>query len=172
MRFCMEYDDTNFIGLANAEKYKSFVDEDWELDILLQHFADEMKKGHILVFQMTEEGNEHSWNVDIKIGDENIVQKCFRKAEGYLKVAENHLYLVDYICLTMAAQFEDEKVPDENSSNYKIEIENGIYKIEIFQYYNADKDEYVGTNETDLLLNFIKVPNFQPIADKVFWCTY
>ncbi len=44
MKFCMEFGDTNFIGLVNAWQYKSFVDEDWELDGLLQHFSPEMKK--------------------------------------------------------------------------------------------------------------------------------
>lgn len=72
----------------------------------------------------------------------------------------------------MAAQFEDEKVPDSNSPEYKIDIDNGIYKVEFVQYYNADTDEYVGTNETNVLLNFIKVEEFQPVADAVFWCTY
>ncbi len=43
MRFCMSFGDTNFIGVANANKYKSFVDEDWELDSLLPHFGDEIK---------------------------------------------------------------------------------------------------------------------------------
>lgn len=43
MRFCMSFGDTNFIGVANADKYKSFVDEDWELDSLLPHFGDEIK---------------------------------------------------------------------------------------------------------------------------------
>jgi hypothetical protein len=168
----MEYGDTNFIGVVNPEKYKSFVDEDWELEILLQHFADEMKDGNILVFQMTEEGIEHSWNIEVKIGIELIEQKCFRKAEGYIKVTCNQLYLADYDCLTMAAQFESEKVPDKNCSHYKIGIENGVYKVAIVQFYNADKDEYVGTNEKDILLNFVKVSDFQQIADKVLWCSF
>jgi hypothetical protein len=60
MKYCMEFGDTNFIGVVNAEKYKSFVHEDWELKMLLQHFANEMKVGNILVLQMTEEGIEHS----------------------------------------------------------------------------------------------------------------
>lgn len=60
MRFCMKFGDTNFIGVVNAERYKSFVDEDWEFEMLLQHFTNEMKNGNILVFQMTEEGIEHS----------------------------------------------------------------------------------------------------------------
>lgn len=168
----MSFGDTNFIGVANADKYKSFVDEDWELDSLLQHFGDEIKQGHILVFQMTEEGIEYSWRVDIRLGTDEIAHKCFRKTVGYIEVTENQLYLVDYDCLTMAAQFEDNKVPDQNCSNYKIEIENGFYKVEVVQYYNVDKDEFVGTSETDILLNFIEVSTIETIAKSVFWCTY
>lgn len=172
MKFSMNFGDTNFIGVANADTYNSFVDEDWELDNLLQHFGNEMKQGHILVFQMTEEGIEHSWRVDVRVGREEIAQKCYRRAVGYIEVTENQLYLVDYDCLTMAAQFEDEEVPDENCSKYKIDIENGFYKVEIAQYYNVDKDEYVGMRETDILMNFIKVSEIEPIAESVFWCTY
>ncbi|WP_163255075.1 hypothetical protein [Clostridium sporogenes] len=40
MRYCMEFGDTNFIGVVNAMEYKSFVHEDWELGMLLQHFYD------------------------------------------------------------------------------------------------------------------------------------
>ena len=127
----MKFGDTNFIGVVNAETYQSFLDEDWELDILLQHFSNEMKKGNILVFQVTEEGIEHSWNVEVKIGTEEIVHKCFRTAVGYMKVTENQLYLADYDCLTMAAQFESEEVPDKNCLNYKVDIENGVYKVNI-----------------------------------------
>jgi len=172
MQFSMDFGDTNFIGLVNAEKYKSFVDEDWDLDMLLQHFSNEMKYGNILVFQMTEEGIEHSWRVDTKIGSELIDQNCYRKTEGYIKVTENQLYVVDYDCLTMAAQFESNKVPDDNCSKYKINIESGVYKVDIIQFYNADKDEYVGADKRDVLFNFVKVPYFQRIVDKVLWCTF
>ncbi|SFI08459.1 hypothetical protein SAMN04488574_101525 [Bacillus sp. 71mf] len=39
MQLCMKFADTNFIGVVNSEKSKSFVDLDWELDMLLQHLA-------------------------------------------------------------------------------------------------------------------------------------
>ncbi len=172
MQFSMNFGDTNFIGVANANQYKSFVDNDWELDVLLRHFGDEMRLGHILVFQMTEEGIEHSWNVTVKVGTEERVGECFRRAAGYIRVTNNRLYLVDYDCLTMAAQFENEKVPDQNCSQYKIEIENGFYKVEVIQYYNVDDDKYVGMSETDILLHFIKVPMIEPTIETVFWCTY
>ncbi|WP_257840063.1 hypothetical protein [Salipaludibacillus agaradhaerens] len=91
----MTFGDTNFIGVVNAERYKSFVDQDWDLDGLLTHFSNEMKEGNILVCQMTEEGIEHSWSVDIKIGTEEITHQYFRKAVGYINVTDNKLCLVD-----------------------------------------------------------------------------
>lgn len=45
MEFCLNRGDTNFIALVNADKYKTFVDEDWEFEPLLQHFSDEMEEG-------------------------------------------------------------------------------------------------------------------------------
>ncbi|WP_257820373.1 hypothetical protein [Salipaludibacillus agaradhaerens] len=72
----------------------------------------------------------------------------------------------------MAAQFEDELVPDKNCSNYRIDIENGVYKAEIIQFYNVDKNEYFGSNDADVLINFIKENEFQQVVDNVLWCTY
>ncbi len=60
MEYLMNFGDTNFIGVANAEQYNSFVDQDWEFDALLKHFGEEMRRGNALIFQMTEEGIEHS----------------------------------------------------------------------------------------------------------------
>lgn len=172
MKYCMKFGDTNFIGVANAEQYHSFVDADWELDALLQHFGEEMKKGNVLIAQMTEEGIEHSWDVTVNIGTEEMNPNCFRSAIGYLKVTNHELYLVDYDCLTMAAQFEDEKVPDENCAKYKIPMANGEYKVEVIQYYDVDQNEYIGTKQTDLVLNFIKTSNIESIDHSVLWCTF
>ncbi|HLS35154.1 MAG TPA: hypothetical protein VK061_02835 [Bacillota bacterium] len=121
---------------------------------------------------MTEEGIEHTWKVTVEVGTGELADKFYRKVIGYIEVTENRLYLVDYDCLTMAAQFEDEKVPDQNCSRYKREIENGFYKVEVFQYYDVDHDKYIGKNETDILLHFIKVPVIKPNVEKVFWCIY
>lgn len=80
--------------------------------------------------------------------------------------------MVDYACLTMAAQFTTEKVPNDNCSKYKINIENGVYKVDIIQFYNADKCEYICMDKIDILFNFTKAPYFERIVDKVLWCTF
>ncbi|WP_237087903.1 hypothetical protein [Paenibacillus crassostreae] len=69
---------------------------------------------------MTNKGIEHSWNIDVGIGLEITDENYFRKAEGYISVTTNKLYIVDYDCLTMAAQFEDEEVPDDNCEKNQI----------------------------------------------------
>lgn len=171
MEFHMKSGDTNFIGIANPNTYRSFVDEDWELEGLLRHFGDEMKDGHLLVCQMTEEGIEHSWKVDVRVDGESPAGPYLRRAEGFLEVTEGSLYLVDYDCLTMAAQFEDEEIPDRNCSQSRIELENGRYRVEIVQFYDVDQDKRIGTEECDLIIHFTPSDSAVP-AERVFWCTY
>jgi len=175
MKYLMNFGDTNFIGVANAKEYKSFVDEDWEFDALLRHFGEEMSKGNALIFQMTAEGIEHSWTVAVEINKELVYDDCFRTADGYMEVTDNELYLVDYDCLTMAAQFPDHRVPDKNCRRYNIPIENGSYRVQVVQYYDVDNDEYKGRSDVDVQLIFAKIPesiSADSRADSVFWCTY
>jgi hypothetical protein len=172
MNICLKFGDTNFIGLVNAQEYKSFVNEDWELVELLNHFSSGMLNGNILVYQMTNEGIEHSWNIDVEIGSESTDEECFRKAEGYIKVTNNKLYIVDYDCLTMSAQFEDNKVPDENCENNQINLNNGTYKVSFYQYFNVDENRFIGRTDIDIKIILTLVSNFEKIADKVFWCTF
>ncbi|CAM4404539.1 MAG: hypothetical protein E7L01_16045 [Paenibacillus macerans] len=174
MNIYLEYGDTSFIGLVNAQNYKSFVNEDWELVELLQHFSSEMINENILVYQMTNEGIEHSWNIDVIIGPETEIadEECFRKAEGYIKVTDNKLYIVDYDCLTMSAQFEDEQVPDHNCAKNQININNGTYKVTFYQYYNVDENKFIGRNDTDIRMIITEISEIKDQADKVFWCTF
>ncbi|EJO5347718.1 hypothetical protein NRP93_001806 [Clostridium botulinum] len=44
--------------------------------------------------------------------------------------------------------------------------------IGLVNFYDVDKDEYIGTYEKDVLLNFTKVSEFQHTADKVLWCSF
>ena len=174
MNICLKFGDTNFIGLVNAQEYKSFVNEDWELLELMQHFNNEMLNENILVYQMTNEGIEHSWNINVVIGSETTGEdeECFRKAEGYIKVTNNKLYIVDYDCLTMSAQFEDEKVPDDNCEKNQININNGSYKVTFYQYYNADDNKFIGRSDIDIRVILTEVSKTKRQADKVFWCTF
>lgn len=171
MHYCV-WGDTNFIGVVNTNKYKSFVDEDWDFNMLRRHFKQEINQGNLLIFQMTQEGIERDWNIEVTINALIYEQECFRKSEGYITVTDGKLCLVEYTCLTMAAQFKEDKVPDENCSNYVINIESGIYKVDVIQFYDVDKDKYIGHIDKDMLLNFTRVSEFNQSDGDIIWCSY
>ena len=41
-------DDSGFLAIVNSNTYKSFVDEDWQLNQLMKHFVDEMNNMNII----------------------------------------------------------------------------------------------------------------------------
>ena len=172
MKINFDVGDTNFIAIVNSNQYKTFVSEDWDLGMLRKHFIEETKEGNILVMQMTEEGIESNWNIEIKNNENFKEQLCFRKSEGYIKVDDGCLYLVEYTCITMAAQFKDDIVPDEYCSNYKINLKNGIYKVDIIQFFDVDNNKHVGIDTVDMILNFIEVFKFEQVADDILWYSY
>ncbi len=170
--FCLEFGDTCFIGIVDVNTYHSFVDENWEFDVLCARFVEEMQKGDIIVVCMTKEGVEYSWRIAVEIGTPFREQLCYRSAEGYIQVTDGALYLADYDSLTMAAQYENEKLPNEYCAKDKIVIDNGIYKVRIQQFYDCDANLRTGGDETDLLLHFEKADHFaQPLKD-IVWNIY
>ncbi|PZD97251.1 hypothetical protein DNH61_02500 [Paenibacillus sambharensis] len=72
----------------------------------------------------------------------------------------------------MSAQFRDEKVPDKNCENYLIELNNGLYKVEIIQNYDVDQGKHIGSDKVNMLINFLEVRELGANPDKLFWCSY
>jgi hypothetical protein len=42
-------DEDGFISIINADKYRGFVDGDWQLNQLLQHFVDQMNSHNMII---------------------------------------------------------------------------------------------------------------------------
>lgn len=161
--------DTNFLAIVNTNKYFSYVNEDWDLKMLKNHFIKETEQGNILVLQMTNEGIEDDWKIRVEFGDSILEGDYFRKDTGYIKVDNSELCFVEYTCLTMAAQFKDEKVPDKYCNKFRFKIHNGIYKVNIIQFYDIDNGLHIGRSDIDILFQFIKVESNLEWAPKVFW---
>lgn len=171
MNFNFNVGDTNFIALVNPYQYHSFVDENWDLEMITEHFISETKKGNILVFQMTSEGIEADWNISVEYQlPQNL--NCYRKDMGYICVTNRELCFVEYTCLTMAAQFNDEKVPDKYCERFKFTIENGIYKVDIIQYYDVDSNSRIGNGRVDIMFVLTKTECINQTEPKVYWYTY
>jgi hypothetical protein len=157
-------DDSGLIALVNVEKYRSFVDNDWELDQLLDHFRSEMNDKNLLIWGTGTEGG--TWKVELNQGFSN--QKGFRECVGIIFTDNNSLYLINYDSLTMGEQFEDVKLPEDYLSDLVVPLDKGYYKCKVIQmfdptYYNHD------TNSVDFIIEFEKTDDNQINWNNIPW---
>lgn len=164
--------DTNFISLVDAQAYESFVDEDWDLlTDLLPHVIEQQQKGTILMYQMTADGIEDDWKITISC-EPVSVETYIKKTVNHITVTDHSLYLIDYTNLTMAAQFPDETIPDQDCAPFQIELKNARYAVTAYLFKDVD-NETITNKECDLLLVF------QPYTDslsysnqQISWSTF
>ena len=126
-------DDSGFLGIVNVDKYDSFVNEDWDFNDLRERFIQEMNRSSLLFWSTGQEG---LWNVRITTDKEE--HKPFRTIRGKISVTDEKLFLINYEDLSMAAQFQDEKLPLKHNADLGLRIENGNYNVKINQLFNPD----------------------------------
>ena len=160
-------DDSGLLAIVNADKYNSFVSEEWELTQLLNRFVDEMNSGNLIIWST---GVENTWTVSFvnKPSD----KKSFREFSKTIKVTDDQLFLTNYEDLTIAAQYEDEKIPAKHSSMLCIKLDNGIYDFRIRQLFNPDVYELPTVDEVSFEIVIQPNPEMmEKQVDKVFWWT-
>lgn len=147
--------DTNFLCLVNSDNYASFVNSEWDLiEDIIPNVEKQQKLGHILMYQMTQEGIEDDWKINCYFDFEIEAPKDYlKKSYNYIRVTNNQLHIIDYTCLTMAAQFPDEAVPNKECQPYCIELVNGYYRVAAYLYKDVDAEEKIG-HEEDLAFSF------------------
>lgn len=128
-------DDASFLGLINTDLYESFIDEDWEFEDIQVRIIRECQKGHLL-FWGTSVPN--FWTV--RICNQASAQKDFQSFKGKIKVSNSKLHLINYDSITLAAQFEDEQLPDSDLEALHVTLENGIYNVTVRQLLNPEQD--------------------------------
>ena len=130
-------DDSGLLSLVDCSKYETFVGEDWEYDQLLNHFITQGKKRAILAWNCGDGGGDYL--VRIVFGKSGA--QGHRQIQGVIKSSSGALNLVSYDALTMAAQFEDEKIPSKHEAQGRIEVQNGAYLVRIVQMYDPTSVE-------------------------------
>jgi len=128
-------DDASFLGLINTDLYESFISEDWEFEDIENRIIRECKNGHLL-FWGTSVPN--LWTV--RICDQASDQKAFQSFQGKIKVSQSKLHLINYESITLAAHFEDEKLPNSDIEALYVPLENGIYNVNVRQLFDPEKD--------------------------------
>ena len=106
-------DDSGFLAIANADRYNSFVDGQWNLSQLLTHFVDEMNNANLIIWRT---GSENKWTIEFLDNPSN--KKAFREFAKTIEVTHGQLFLTSYEDLTMAAQFSEEKIPAKDNDEY------------------------------------------------------
>lgn len=160
-------DDSGFIAIVNADKYFSFVDENWNLPQLLNHFVDQMNKQTLIIWTT---GLQNTWT--IIFSDKPPNQKAFKEFSKSIEVTSGQLFLTNYEDLTMAAQFDEETIPANHNSELCIKLDNGKYIFLIRQMFNPENYDYdkIEKNDFEIIIQSNNDSKLIKI-DKVFWWT-
>ncbi len=148
-------DDSGFLGIFDPHAYVSFVNENWTLDELVNHFKAEMYRYRLLLWGT---GREDFWRVEVR--QEPSVIAGFQEFCGPIVATEHLLCLTSYDSLTMGAQFEDVSLPEKHNWDLYISVTPGAYQCRIVQI--QDPDKCIETEDADFVIELIKVD--QPAA--------
>ena len=131
-------DEDGFVAIVNNERYQTFVDVDWQFEQLIEHFKNQIKQ-HYLVLWQTNEWGGGVWNIEV-IQDVSLLagQHQFKQL---IQVSNQKLYFSNYTDLTMAAQFEDQRIPSKDNQQLFVELANGLYQITVSNLFEKDGDE-------------------------------
>ncbi|WP_157534924.1 hypothetical protein [Nocardia inohanensis] len=131
-------DDGGFLGLVDPHAYRSFVGEDWTLELLMERFESEMGRGTVLVWGT---GGEEQWEIEVSDAPVDAGLPIFRQVTGPITVTGGELVVVNLETVTMAAQYEDSAVGDDKETyGSGIEVPNGEYLCTISQLTDPEEE--------------------------------
>lgn len=158
-------DDSDFLAIVNAHRYKSFVREDWDFYELMDHFVAEMNSDNLVIWAT---GLENSWSVAFLPGPST--RHAFREFTKTIEVTAGRLHLTNYEDLTLAAQFSDQNLPPKYGDAEYLELPNGRYALTIRQMYDPEQINPDVPDEPNF--EIIAVPASEHPGEKtenIFW---
>lgn len=121
----LEYtDDDGFVAFADAPSYVGYVG-DWTLTDLLALFAQRSAEGSLAVQYI---GDENSW-VSLEVRAEPSAAAALREVSLPITITGAALWATSYTDLTMTAQFEDEPLIEQLSTEPVLALPNGEYVL-------------------------------------------
>jgi hypothetical protein len=124
-------DDSGYLAIIDPVGYRSFVDNDWTLDQLIEHFKSEINDRHLAMWGT---GREDTWRVDVCF--ERSKEAGFREFYTLLYASDEQLLITNYETLTMAAQFEDVRLPEPHQQDLLIPVLSGLYLCRVIQHFD------------------------------------
>ena len=160
-------DDSGFLGIVNTDKYNSFVSEDWQLTQLFSRFIEEMNSDNLILWST---GAANAWTVEFV--NEASDTTSFREFYKTLEVTNGKIFLTNYEDLTMAAQYDDEKLPAKHNSELSVNLHNGRHVFQVRQLFDPEDFNYEPQEKVnfEIVVHADKSEKTQQV-DKVFWWT-
>lgn len=139
-------DDSGLLSLVDVSCYSPFVSEEWTYEEILRHFERQMVIKSMLVWECGDGGGTYSIVVRRGITSEAGV----REVLGSIVASADALHVVSYDALTMAAQFQDEKLPSRHEASAVISVAPGPYRVRVVQKF--DPSRIANTKSPDFLI--------------------
>ena len=132
-------DDSGLLALVDVTAYEGFIGSEWDFAALNAHIQSQAKFGRIAFWFGGDGGGEYR----IRRISEPLSQAPI--LDTLMKANNQGFFLVSYTALTMAAQFEDERLPARHEDKLRLNLEEGKYRMQVYQHY--DPDDYEFTSE-------------------------
>jgi|688.fasta_scaffold700443_2 hypothetical protein len=145
MRFSVT-DDSGFLAIYDPDAYRSFVSADWDFGVLRRRFIEEMDERRLLIWGT---GLECTWQIEIS--RDAVLTNAFRQITGHIQSSKGRLCLGNYESLSMAAQFEDVKLPERHQSELLFQVPPGDYCCRVLQLNDPESDRALD-NSTQFVL--------------------
>ena len=131
-------DDSGFLALVDVSTYEGFIGDEWNFDTLKVHIQSQAKLGRIAFWACGDGGDEYR----VRRISEPLSQAPI--LDTLMKANNQGFYLVSYTALTMAAQFEDERLPAQHENKLRLDLEEGKYRVQVYQHYDPDDYKFTG----------------------------
>jgi hypothetical protein len=133
--------DSTYLALVDTHQYESFVGPDWASNerLLEPHFIAQMGRNTMLAW---ETGSDAGWRIEIREGFSKTTG--FREITGTIHLSAGEAFLLDYDDLSMAAQFEDNRLPGDDARERRFAAAAGLYDCRVLQL--VDPKLYFSTN--------------------------
>jgi len=157
--------DYGCLAIVAYDSYISFVNEDWELEQLKAHIINQNNKMNIVPWGCVD-GN---WIVNIVFSNSNTTGE--REFKSNIK-SSGKLLLTTYDSITMAAQYEDEKLPLEGEENNVFEVPASLYSVKIIQNFKTseqESEEVFNQTEPHFTVEIIQTNNEEEPLNEIPW---
>jgi hypothetical protein len=112
-------------------------------------------------------GLEGCWRVDVRLSRSRV--HGFREVSGPVRVTGGVLLVTNYESLTMAAQFEDVRLPERHQRDLLVGIPDGDYGCRVVQMFDPGKTESAGAGKPDFVLEFSRSAGIPAAWSEIPW---